>query len=109
MALSFIDEDIDLLPEKLTALTENTITTREQLRERLAEVREKGYALDLEEAYIGVRCVGVAVAVPNWPVVHISFSLPLQRATFDRLRALAKPLTAAAKEIEKILSVTPRS
>ena len=108
MALSFIDENIDLLPEKLTALTENTITTREQLRERLAEVREKGYALDLEEAYIGVRCVGVAVAVPNWPVVHISFSLPLQRATIDRLRALAKPLTAAAKEIEKILSVTPR-
>ena len=108
MALSFSDEEINLLPEKLAALTENTLTTREQLRERLAEVREKGYALDLEEAYIGVRCVGVAVAVPNWPVVHISFSLPLQRAPIDRLRALAKPLTAAAKEIEKILSVTPR-
>jgi len=109
MALSFIDADIDLLPEKLTALTMNTLTTREQLRERLAQVREKGYALDLEEAYLGVRCVAVAVAVPNWPVVHISFSLPLQRAGIERLRALAVPLTAAAKEIKKILLVTPRS
>ncbi|ACP21586.1 putative transcriptional regulator (plasmid) [Sinorhizobium fredii NGR234] len=109
MALSMTDADLEAFPEALPQLTENTIKSREELRERLAEVRAKGYSLDMEEAYIGVRCVGVAVAVPNWPVVHISFSLPLQRAPVERLRALAKPLLAAAKEIEKILSVTPRA
>jgi len=109
MALTFSEDDIAALPSTLLQLTENTMKTPEQLRQRLMEVREKGYALDLEEAYVGVRCVAVAVSVPNWPVVHISFSLPLQRAPIDRLRALAKPLTEAAKEIEKILSVTPRA
>ena len=77
---------------------------------RLDEIRDKGYSLDLEEAYLGVRCVGVAVAVPPWPVVHVSFTLPLQRASLERLRALAKPLMVARKEIEKILSLTtPRA
>jgi IclR family transcriptional regulator, acetate operon repressor len=94
------------LPEELPQLTKNTIKTREELLARLDDVRDRGYALDLEEAYIGVRCVGVAAVVPGWPVVHISFSLPLQRASLERLRALAKPLLAAAKEIEKILLVS---
>ena len=109
MALTFGEEDIAALPGTLPQLTENTLKTRDELRQRLKEVREKGYALDLEEAYLGVRCVAVAVSVPHWPVVHISFSLPLQRAPIERLRALAKPLTVAAREIEKILSVTPRA
>ena len=69
----------------------------------------KGHALDLKEAYPGVRCVGVAVSVTGWPVVHIRFSLPLQRSSVERLRALAKPLMGAAREIEKILAVTPRA
>ena len=102
-------ESIGAFPEKLPQLTKYTIKTRGELQGRLEEIREKGYALDLEEAYLGVRCVGVAVSVPGWPAVHISFSLPMQRATIERLRVLAKPLMTAAKAIERILSVTPRS
>ena len=101
--------EIAALPEKLTQLTKNTMATREQLIVRLEEVRSKGYALDLEEAYIGVRCVGAAVTAPGWPQTHISFSLPRQRASLERLRELAKPIMAAAREIEKILAVTPRA
>jgi IclR family acetate operon transcriptional repressor len=101
--------EIATMPEKLPQLTKNTISTRKQLIGRLEEVREKGYALDLEEAYPGVRCVGVAVMAPGWPPIHISFSLPLQRASLERLRSLAKPLLTAAHDIEKILAVTPRS
>jgi IclR family acetate operon transcriptional repressor len=101
---------LDALPTELPPRTKNTIKTRSELLARLEEIREKGYSFDLEEAYVGVRCVGVAVAVPRWPVVHVSFTLPLQRASIERLRALAKPLMAARKEIEKILSVTtPRA
>jgi IclR family acetate operon transcriptional repressor len=109
LALTYDDAKLDALPAKLPQLTKNTIKTREELRLRLKEVQERGYAMDLEEAYVGVRCVGVAVAVKGWPVVHVSFSLPLQRASIERLRTLAKPLLAAAKEIEKILSFTPRN
>jgi len=109
MALTFTDADVEAMPDTLPQLTANTIKTRAELRARLEEVRKVGYALDMEEAYLGVRCVGVAVAVPHWPVIHISFSLPLQRASLERLRTLAKPLIAAAGEIEKILRVTPRA
>jgi IclR family acetate operon transcriptional repressor len=109
MALTFTDADVEAMPDALPQLTTNTIKTRAELRARLEDVRKVGYALDMEEAYLGVRCVGVAVAVPHWPVIHISFSLPLQRASIERLRTLAKPLIAAAGEIEKILRVTPRA
>ena len=109
MALKLDETVITSMPEELQQLTNNTIRTRTELLTRLDEIREKGYAFDMEEAYLGVRCVGVAVAVPHWPVVHISLSVPLQRAPIERLRALAKPLKAAAKEIERILIVTPRA
>ncbi len=108
MALRLDETILRSLPEELPQLTEYTISTRTQLLERLDEVRAAGYALDMEEAYLGVRCVGVAVATPNWPVVHLSFSVPLQRAPVERLHELAKPLLTAAAEIERILTVTPR-
>jgi DNA-binding IclR family transcriptional regulator len=109
MAASFDESMLADMPETLPQLTKNTIKSRKELKSRLEEIKKKGYALDLEEAYLGVRCVGVAASVPDWPVVHLSFSLPLQRATIERLRELAKPLMAAAKEIENILAVTPRA
>lgn len=95
------------LPEKLKPLTKNTIKTRKELLQRLQEIRAKGYALDMEECYPGVRCVGVAIDVPGWPVASISFTLPRQRATVERLRELAKPLLAAKQEIEAILALMP--
>lgn len=100
--------EVEALQDPLPQLTKHTISTRAQLLARLEEVGEKGYALDLEEAYVGVRCVGVAVSARGWPPIHISFSLPLQRASLERLRSLVKPLLAAAREIEKLLAVTPR-
>lgn len=50
---------------KLEALTAETLTTREALRERLALVRDRGFALVSEELEIGVR--SVAVAIPGRP------------------------------------------
>lgn len=104
-----LDEDlIRNIPEQLRQLTCKTIKTRTELLARLDQVREAGYALDLEESYQGVHCVGVAVAAANWPVVHLSLSIPLQRAPMERLQALVQPLKAAAEEIERILLATQR-
>lgn len=108
LALDRDDTTVTAMPDALTQLTKNTLKTRDDLQARLAEVREKGYAIELEEAYVGVRCVGVAVAVASWPTVHISLSIPVQRASLERLHRLARPLKEAVKEIEKILSLTPR-
>jgi IclR family acetate operon transcriptional repressor len=108
MALRLDESLITSMPEELRQLTKNTIKTRSELLTRLDEVRKTGYALDIEEAYLGVHCVGVAVAVPSWPVVHVSLSVPLQRAPIERLHALSIPLKQAAVEIERILLATPR-
>lgn len=94
------------LPEQLKQMTKNTVATRKQLIKRLEDIRRKGYAIEMEEAYPGVRCVGVAIDVPSWPIASISFSLPLQRASRERLEELAAPLMATAKEIERLLAVT---
>ncbi len=40
-------------------LTDNTITSREQLMQELAKIQQQGYALDNEECEIGHRCVSV--------------------------------------------------
>jgi IclR family acetate operon transcriptional repressor len=108
MALKLDESLITSMPEQLRQLTKNTIKTRTELLARLDEVRKTGYALDIEEAYTGVHCVGVAVAVPSWPVVHVSLSVPLQRAPIERLHALVDPLKEAAAEIDRILTATPR-
>jgi IclR family acetate operon transcriptional repressor len=100
------DESIlTLFPEELpTILTPNTVRTREALQARLAVVREKGYALDLEESFLGVRWVGVAArAVGSWPIITLSFAIPVQRAAMERLHELATPLKEAAREIETTL------
>jgi DNA-binding IclR family transcriptional regulator len=45
------------LPER----TARTITTLEALREHLALIRTQGYALDEEEAHVGLRCVAAPI------------------------------------------------
>ena len=45
----------------LPAFTGNTITDAAELRADLSLVRERGYALDLEERQYGIRCVGAPI------------------------------------------------
>ena len=110
-AMALLPENVAFqgLPTKLRTMTKNTVKTRKELRARLQEVREKGYAVDMEEAYIGVRCVGIAVSVPGWPIVTVSFTLPLQRAAIERMLGIdrVEPASAdpqAAREIERALT-----
>ena len=95
----------EMLPGKLEIYTENTVRTKRQLRERLDLIRADGYAIDMEEAYLGVRCVGVALVVGNWPIVMINMTMPVQRASEARLHQLAEPLLVLAEECTKILTV----
>ena len=108
LALMGMREVQQFLPDHFIQRTPNTIKTQEALFARLSQVRTEGYSLDMEEAYLGVRCIAVAVDAPGWPIVTISFTLPLQRAPVKHLVSLAGPLQAAARQIRDILIVTPR-
>jgi DNA-binding IclR family transcriptional regulator len=53
----------------LPSETDNTLTTEDELREELAETRERGYAINLEETHHEVGSVAVAVRGSEGSVV----------------------------------------
>jgi IclR family acetate operon transcriptional repressor len=70
--------------------TEHTVTDPEELLAQLAEVRERGYAVDEGEQEVGVRCV--AVAVPGSTLrLAMSVSGPAPRMS-DELVVHAVPV-----------------
>ena len=69
----------------LQEVTENSITTREELYEELETIREKGYGVNEEESTIGLRAVAAAVTGPrNELIGALSISGPTQRIKGNR-------------------------
>jgi DNA-binding IclR family transcriptional regulator len=69
----------------LTAETPQSITTRTELEESLAEVRDRGIAFDDEEHMQGLRCVGAPIRDSDGRVLGaVSVSSPASRSTDDR-------------------------
>lgn len=84
----------------LPRMTAKTIVTPADLKAELKVVRERGYAIDNEEAEEGVRCVGAVVLGPNGrPVGAISTSAPSFRLTLERVPAVADSICRAARAI----------
>ena len=64
----------------LPAYTRNTINSLSSLLAEAKRVRNQGYALDDEEAEIGVGCIGVLVYDGNGaPIAGLSVSAPIDR------------------------------
>jgi DNA-binding IclR family transcriptional regulator len=71
---------------KLTALTPNTITNHKALHEELAQVRERGYAVDDAETFVGVRCVAAPIYDSTHQVIaSMGISGPASRVTLERV------------------------
>ncbi len=86
----------------LPKLTENTITSREELMETLEQVRQQGYATDLEERTVGVRCIAAPIIGAN-DVVYgsVGVSGPTSRFRGDRFSSeLPDMVQRAANLIE---------
>jgi DNA-binding IclR family transcriptional regulator len=70
----------------LAALTENTITDRDDLRAELREIRERGYSLNLGEEVTGVHAIGAPIFGREGELVAaLSISGPTSRLSEDRL------------------------
>jgi IclR family acetate operon transcriptional repressor len=85
----------------LSARTEHTLTTEHALRDALADIRRRGYALDDQEQEIGVRCVAVPVLASVSTGMAISVSGPLTRMTDAVLEGAVPLLQEAASTIGK--------
>lgn len=82
--------------------TPSTITDPDVLAEELAEIRERGYAIDDEERVQGMRCVGTAIKSESGNVIgSISISGPTSAMPMDRLtETLTEHLLGTANVIE---------
>ncbi|MEV0663956.1 IclR family transcriptional regulator [Actinomadura luteofluorescens] len=88
---------------ELRAVTRHSITSPARLAEEMAEIRERGYALDLEENEEGVRCAAVPVFLGRaTPSAGISVTAPKDRFPKARLTEVATRLrTILADELDR--------
>lgn len=86
----------------LSKPTENTVTDRNTLFDRLEQVRERGFALDDEERLVGLRCVAAPIVASDETVLgSISISAPTSRMDAERFeREIPDVVRGAANVIE---------
>ena len=84
----------------MRSFTPRTIATRAELREELARVRLRGFAIDDEEREPGARCVGAAILGKDGEVVGaISISAASARLTDEVIPRIGASLFSACEAI----------
>ncbi len=89
---------------EIKRLTPNTVGNMQELRTELYRVQKNGYACDLEEHELHIRCI----AAPIWDHtggIHASLSItaPMVRMPVSRLRQLAPLIQQAGLRISREL------
>jgi len=103
------DEQERIFPQlDLKRLTPNTVGNLQELRTELYRVRKNGFACDLEEHELHIRCV----AAPIWDHTgsvqcSLSITAPTLRMPVTRLRQLAPMIQAAGLKISAELGYRP--
>ena len=88
----------------LPAHTENTMTKKDELLKELIQVKQKGFALDLEENEYGIRCIAVPIFDHLGKVVAaVSISGPTIRMTEDRIEQLLGRMIQIGRKISERL------
>jgi IclR family transcriptional regulator, KDG regulon repressor len=84
--------------------TDFTITDRDALLKELEKVKQKGYALDLEENEYGIRCIAVPIFDYSGNVVAaVSISGPTIRMTDERIEKLQERIRYIGRQISERL------
>lgn len=84
----------------LERLTPKTVTAKTKLERELQVVRERGYAVTLEEYELGLHAMAAVIRTPDSGMVAaISASGPAYRLTEERIHEVAPLLVKGAEEI----------
>ncbi|MET7656118.1 MULTISPECIES: IclR family transcriptional regulator [unclassified Streptomyces] len=98
--LSAKERDAVLAASKVRKHTPHTLTARAKLEKDLAEARERGYAVTLEELEIGLQALAAPIRSRDGDVIAaLSASGPAYRFTEDRIHEIAPVLISGADEI----------
>jgi DNA-binding IclR family transcriptional regulator len=96
--------DVYLSSVTLHARTPRTITDREALREDLKRVRARGWSLDDEEIFPGLRCVAAPIFNFEGRVIAgVSVAGPVSRMPKESLPRFTTRVVGAAAEISRRL------
>jgi IclR family transcriptional regulator, KDG regulon repressor len=80
--------------------TDHTITSTEEFLRELKQIRQRGYALDLEENEYGITCIAAPVLDHLGNVVAaVSISGPTTRMTTERLNQLGPVMIQTSQQI----------
>ncbi|MEO5834563.1 MAG: IclR family transcriptional regulator [Nakamurella sp.] len=93
---------------RLPALTPHTLTSPDDLRSALTEVRRRGYDLAIDELEVGLTAVAAPVRAADGSVIgSLSVSGPGFRLTADRIHDTVRAVIAAADEVSRRMGYTP--
>jgi DNA-binding IclR family transcriptional regulator len=87
----------------LVSLTARTITDPVELRDELAEIRERGYATDDGENADGIKCTAVAIRPTRSSHNAISCSVPEGRMSDERQEEIASALRSAIVDVNSLI------
>ena len=99
---TYSDEDVNAIIRHhgMPRLTEKSIVRPSDLFRELAKVRRQGFAIDDEEACMGLRCIAAVVYNDcSEPLAAISVSGMTSRITDERLATLGETVREVAAEL----------
>ena len=100
LLLALDDEQQVEMLGRMQAYTDATITTRDKLRKELAQVREQGYAVAVDELEVGLAAIAAPIHNAHGDVIaSMSVSGPTFRLTEERIDEIIPPLVEAAAEV----------
>jgi IclR family transcriptional regulator, acetate operon repressor len=103
---TYSDEDVGAVIRHhgMPRLTEKSIVRPSDLFKELTTIRKQGYAIDDEEAQMGLRCVAAVVynALAE-PLAAISVSGMTGRITDERLPEIGRTVREVAAELTAVL------
>ena len=95
--------DVTLKPR-----TPRTITDRDALRQDLRRIRSRGFSVDDEEIFPGLRCVAAPIfAFDGRVVAGVSVAGPTSRMPKDSLARFTSKVVNAASEVSRRLGYLP--
>jgi DNA-binding IclR family transcriptional regulator len=111
--LAFLPQaELDALypDEQLPVSTQNTICTREQLRQVLSDIKRCGYAYEDEESKLGVWAVAACIIDhSNTPIAALSVVGPSLAISTENKQKWSTNLVEAATEISYRLGYSPNT
>src|SRR3954466_2234925 len=97
-------DELDKRLPRLPSYTSETVTSKARLRRELAEVREQGYAVAVDELEVGLTAIAAPIRNAHGDVIaSLSVSGPTFRISETRAKELVSAVQDAAEEVSRRL------